>query len=193
MVDRIFRHAPSFEELPAILLGQPLSIVDCRLGAEGLRQDEKITRAPIVRPDVLIFAAHDVGHASNHWPRVHYTLASGDACSSFLGTVVEASHHFARDDLSVILAHLERDAEDHEHVVDAAEAHRIDVREHVAAGDAPLHVRVFDQGIEEVGRRDQFSLLEHLLLFVGGLRTDFEVCDRAIWRLFGYRAVSNTL
>ena len=193
MVDRFLRHAPSFKELPAILLGQPLSIVDCRLGAEGLGQDEKIARPPIVRPDVLIFLAHDVGHATDHWPRVHYTLASGDACSSFLGTVVEASHHFARDDLSVIFAHLERDAEDHEHVVDAAEAHRIDVGEHVAAGDAPLHVRVLNQGIEEVRCRDQFSPLQHRLLFIAGLWAQLEASDRAIWRLFGYRAVSNTL
>ena len=109
--------------------------------------------------DEFVFVTHDVSNSSDHRPRVHNALPSGDFRVGFRGAVIEPSHHFTSHDLSILLLHLEGDAENHEHMIHSRDAHGIDVREHVAARDSPLQIWILNQRVEEVCRRNEFCLV----------------------------------
>lgn len=87
----------------AALLSLPLIQVHCHLSAERFSEDQYVPRLPVVRPCILTFMAHHIGHTSYDGPGVHYALAAGDQGVGLTRAVVETSYHLTSHDLSIVL------------------------------------------------------------------------------------------
>lgn len=117
------------------------------LCAEGLGENEYVSHDGRVWDDELVGLADGGGDAPDGAPRVHDCLAAGDGGSGLDGAVLEASHHQGDDDVALLLRHLGRDGQQHQHVVALRHAHGVKVAQHVGAGDlAWLFVRVVKSG-----------------------------------------------
>ena len=101
--------------------------VNSRLSSKRLCKNQKITRLSIIRPDEFRLITDNICNSSYDRPWIHYALSTSYLGASLCCTIIEPLYHLSCYNFPFFQAHLQWDAEYHEHVVDSSDAHSVDI------------------------------------------------------------------
>ena len=108
--------------------------------------------------DVFILIADNVGNTSNNRPGIHDTLTTRYSSLCLFRTIVKSLDHLFGHDVPLLLIHLQRYGQDHEHVINSIDTHRVYVRKGIGTCNTTLKVRVLHKWVKEVCARYQLNI-----------------------------------